>query len=392
VTNLKLPLSFNDGKWLIELVQSAGGEARFVGGCVRDLLLDKIPADIDLATTLTPDKLVSLLNQHQVKTSLTGFDFGTITAIVHSLPYEITTLRKDLACDGRHARVIYSEDWHEDAERRDFTINAMSCTAGGIVYDYFDGLTDLNQQKVRFVGNADQRISEDYLRILRFFRFSAYYANDLDQAGLDASIKYASQIVNLSRERIRQEMLKLFASPGLLPVFRTMHQQGITAVIGLDSQLDFVALENLLKLEQELSLQISPLLRLGVLLHRSPKPDWRLSNHEQHYLSNLYLRENFDETQLKQLIRKYTNQFVTDLVLLHWAYDISSDYTNHLLLAQKFGAPTFPLKGGDLIKLGLTPGSHIGQLLKQAENYWEENDYRPTYDELFEYVRKFLEK
>ena len=183
-------------------------EARFVGGCVRDLILNKPINDVDISTPLHPEKVIELLELNGIKTMPTGLQHGTITAIYKSYHVEITTLRRDVTCDGRHAEVEFTDDWKQDAARRDFTMNALSCSVDGTIHDYFDGLSDLKNGVIRFVGNADNRIKEDALRILRLFRFSGRYNLIITNDALDACTRNAHTIKVLSGERIQSEMFR----------------------------------------------------------------------------------------------------------------------------------------------------------------------------------------
>ena len=213
---------------VIKYLNDAGGQVRLVGGVVRDTLLGLPVKDIDMATDFTPAQVTSVLESHGVKIIPTGINFGTVSAFINKEVFEITTLRKDLLCDGRRASVEYSKDFREDAARRDFTINALSyCPIKHEIYDYFSGIDDLNNRKVIFIGTADERIKEDYLRILRFFRFSCKYANKIDDEALEACVRFKAQLKLLSGERIKSEMdniLSLERSPYIL---ETMYDSGI---------------------------------------------------------------------------------------------------------------------------------------------------------------------
>lgn len=197
---------------IMHLLNPDGLQTMFVGGCVRNTLLSQKVEDIDLATQLTPDKVTSLLEDASVKVIPTGLDHGTVTAVIDGKAFEITTLRQDVETDGRHAVIRFSESWEEDARRRDFTINALYMDMNGGVYDPLDqGLADIESQTFVFVGDAEQRIKEDYLRILRYFRFHALYGKgDMDTHALDACRKHAGRVEGLSRERITQEFLKIW--------------------------------------------------------------------------------------------------------------------------------------------------------------------------------------
>ncbi len=222
----KLP---NEVKVLFEIF---GDEIRLVGGSVRDLLLEKKVNDFDFATRLLPQETTKILEKNKIKAVPTGVKFGTITAVVNGKNFEITTLRKDSETDGRHCSPEFVDDYFLDAARRDFTINALYLDSAGLITDYFDGISDLENKKVKFIGDANKRIEEDFLRILRFFRFSNEYAQDLDIEGLAACVKQKENLKKLSRERIRAEFLKMLMSAkkeNLTAVWRVLERQNIAA-------------------------------------------------------------------------------------------------------------------------------------------------------------------
>ena len=220
-------LTAESSRKLMDVLTASGAEARFVGGCVRDALLGKIDADVDLdvATGLLPDQIIERLEAAEIKAIPTGIAHGTVTAIIAGQSFEITTLRKDVACDGRHADVQFTDDFELDAKRRDFTINAMSTDRLGRLFDYFGGVEDLKAGRIRFVGNAEERVREDYLRILRFFRFYARFGRPpADQQALQACKVEAAGLARLSGERIRSEMLKLLASGNAVAALTLMSE------------------------------------------------------------------------------------------------------------------------------------------------------------------------
>lgn len=220
---------------LMEILGSCGMNSRIVGGCVRDNLLGLPSYDIDIASPLRPEEVISLLATHKIKTIPTGLNFGTVTALLGDETFEITSLRKDIKCDGRHAIVEFTEDFALDAARRDFTINALSyCIAEGKIYDYYNGLEDMQAGKVRFIGEPAERIKEDYLRILRFFRFSARYSNQIDEKGLQACLDYKHKLAELPRERINIEMDKMLGAKNAAPVLSAMIKGGVEVMDGLE--------------------------------------------------------------------------------------------------------------------------------------------------------------
>src|SRR5271170_2242074 len=211
----------------LEVLNGEGEETRLVGGAVRDLALGETAVDFDLTTTATTDEVVRRAREAGFKVALTGVSHGTVTIVVDGRPLQTTTLREDVETDGRWAKVAFGRDFAADAQRRDFTINALSLTADGTVHDYVGGLGDLRARRVRFIGEADARIREDYLRILRFFRFSARFAaSGLDPEGLSAAIRARDGLARLSRERVRAEFLKLLAAPRPGDIAQTMSESG----------------------------------------------------------------------------------------------------------------------------------------------------------------------
>lgn len=217
---------------IIEIINNAEGNARIIGGAVRDALLDKFPFDIDIATSLKPDQLISLFENHKIKTIPTGIKFGTITVIYEDESFQITTLRKDVECDGRHAEVEYTDDYEEDAKRRDFTINALSyCPIKSEIYDYFDGIEDLKNKKVIFIGDPNERICEDYLRILRFYRFTSSYGDEMDYKGGKACYDHRQMLLTLSKERIKSEIDKIILSEKSVYGLSMLDSQNIVSLI-----------------------------------------------------------------------------------------------------------------------------------------------------------------
>src|SRR3954468_20033313 len=261
-------------KKLLGALGTDAGETRYVGGCVRDTLLGLEVSDVDLATKLTPETVIDRLRKAGIKSVPTGLAHGTITAVIGGAPVEVTTLRRDVATDGRRATIAYTEDWREDAARRDFTINALSADpARGDVFDYFNGEADLPPRRVRFIGDPLTRIAEDHLRILRFFRFHARFgAGEPDPAALDACTSRANDLMALSRERIADELTKLLALPDPAGAVRLMIERGILKPVLPEIGADAVErLERLIRREREAGVGPHPLRRLAALLPAEPE-------------------------------------------------------------------------------------------------------------------------
>src|SRR5262245_18961152 len=250
---------------VLALLDSDGEEARIVGGAVRNALMNRSVAEIDVATTAVPDEVIRRARLANIKFAPTGVEHGTVTLIIDGRPYEVTTLREDVETFGRKARVVFGRDWSRDAARRDFTINALSVTADGMVYDYTGGLEDLVHRRVRFIGAADRRIAEDYLRILRFFRIhAAYGTGPVDRDGLRACIAGRAGLKQLSAERIRSEMLKRLDSDGASLALREMGDGGLLLDL-LGGVTYHAAFDAMVVAEQQLALEPEPIRRLAAL-------------------------------------------------------------------------------------------------------------------------------
>lgn len=370
---------------LIAVLDRDGEEARVVGGAVRNALLGMAVADIDIATTAVPDEVIRRLEAHGFKAVPTGIDYGTVTAVVDGHSFEVTTLRRDIETDGRHAKVAFGRDWRADAERRDFTINALSATRDGTVYDYVGGLADLSARRVRFIGDARQRIAEDYLRILRFFRFHAAYSDGghPDAAGLQACIAGRKGLKRISRERVRMELMKLLLAPHAVPSLIPMNDAGLlVCVLGGVGYLG--AFENMTKVEAAAGLAPDPVRRLGALGLAVPEDAERLA-HKLHLTASERARlvsmgEGWrqiapgDEKAARALLYRLGPTHYTDRVLLAWAH---SDATAHAeawrslaTLPQRWTAPAFPLGAADFLARGMAPGPALGAALRAAEQAW----------------------
>jgi len=377
-----------------------GQEVRFVGGCVRDALLGLAVSDVDMATPDQPAEVMRLLARAGIKTVATGLSHGTITAISGGKPYEVTTLRTDVETFGRHARVAFTDDWRADAARRDFTMNALSCNARGELWDYFGGIADARAGRVRFVGDPRERIAEDYLRLLRFFRFLAHYGRgEVDAVALAAASEAAPKLAQLSGERIRDELLKLLAARDPIATLRLMQQQRILASVLPEAQ-EVGRLERLLTLHPD----ADPLLRLAALLACDSDcaltiaARLRLSNAERDRLAELCrrplaIRAGMERKALRRKLYRHGRNSIVD-----WLYLAASDAKSsraqlerdlHELAQQPDLA--FPLRGRDLLALGARSGPELGQLLKELESWWIARDFEPDRAALLEEARHRLQ-
>jgi poly(A) polymerase len=374
---------------LLEALMAGGRPARFVGGCVRDGLLglDQAGRDLDLATPEPPERVIALLEAAGLKAIPTGLAHGTVTAVTDARRFEITTLRRDLATDGRHASVAFTEDFEADAARRDFTINAMSCDREGRLFDYFGGRADLAAGRVRFVGPAAARIAEDYLRILRFFRFLAHYGQPpADAEALRACTAAAPEIARLSGERVQAEMRKLLEAKDPLPALDLMVETGVLAQVFLAATPARDRLARLLALAPDADW----LLRLAALLRGQARAAgelasrWRLSGRDVERL--LILAENplpalrATTAARRQALHRRGAERYADLVRLAAAEDPAKDagaaLAEALAESARWQPKTLPITGHDVMALGVPAGPAIGEVLAKVEDWWTSQDFR----------------
>jgi poly(A) polymerase len=375
---------------LLAVLDRDGEEARAIGGAVRDALLGRTPDEIDVATTALPPEVIRRTEAAGFKAVPTGIEHGTVTIVIDSRPFEVTTLRQDVETFGRHAAVRFGRDWRADAERRDFTINALSVTSEGTVHDYVGGLADLAERRVRFIGEAATRIAEDYLRILRFFRFHAIYGQGLpDPAGLTAAIAGRDGLERLSRERVRMELMKLLKAPHAVPTLAVMAEAGIlVSVIGGVPLL--ASLSNLIKCEAAVGLAPDPVRHLGALavqVSEDAERLWhrlRLSNGEHARLAAMgdawwRVDPTIGEQGAHALLYRLKPEPYTDRVLLAWSRATAgaTDAAWHELatLPARWTAPRFPVRAADLIARGVSKGPRLGAALRAAEEAWIAADF-----------------
>jgi poly(A) polymerase len=372
---------------LLSVLDRDGEEARVVGGAVRNALLGEPVAEFDVATTAVPDEVVSRVAAAGFKPVPTGIAHGTVTVVIDKHPFEVTTLRKDVETYGRHAKVEFGRDWQADAERRDFTINALSVARDGTLYDYTGGLDDLAQRRIRFIGDPANRIAEDYLRILRFFRFHAAYGSGrLDAAGLAACIAGRDGLDQLSRERVRMEMMKLLIAARAAPTLAVMAHAGLLLRV-LGGVPYLAAFENMAKSEAAMSIAPDAIRRLGALgvaIAEDAERLWqklRLANNEHERLASMgdgwwQIAPASDETNAKALLYRLGPQNFTDRVLLGWARSEApshdSEWCRLAALPQRWTAPAFPLKAADFMKRGVPQGPALGKVIAAAEQAWIE--------------------
>ncbi len=387
----------HDAPWLtsgpaarvLALLNGDGEEARVVGGAVRNALLKLPIGDIDIATTALPEEVMRRARSAGIKSVPTGIDHGTVTLVVDAHPVEVTTLREDTETFGRKARVAFGRDWVMDAQRRDFTMNGLSADAAGVVHDYVGGLEDVAARRVRFIGDPDQRIAEDYLRILRFFRIhAAFGAGAPDRGGYLACIRGRAGLAGLSSERMRMELLKLLVADGALGAASAMVESGL-----LQSIVGGVAytgpLAAMIMLERELELKPDPIRRLAavaVAVTEDAKriaARLRLSNAEAKALDSMGHRwwrlARKDEQDARRLLYRLGVEPYRDRLLLSWARagrDKEAPRWRQLAtLPQRWRAPKFPLKAADFIARGMAEGPALGHVLTLAEDAWLAADF-----------------
>ena len=390
-----------DAPWLrsgaaarvLALLNGDGEEARVVGGAVRNALLKIPPGDVDIATTALPDEVVRRAKAAGIKSVPTGIEHGTVTLVVEAQPFEVTTLREDTETFGRKAKVAFGRDWVRDAERRDFTINGLSVDATGLVHDHVGGLKDIEARRVRFIGDAGQRIAEDYLRILRFFRMhAAYGVGEPDRAGYLACIGGREGLAHLSAERVRMEMLKLLVAEGALGAVTAMADAGLllTIVGGVTYTGPFAAM---IAAERELGLAPHAVRRLAALTvavtedAKRVAARLRLSNSENKMLDSMGHRwwrlAGMDELRARQRLYRLGEEQYRDRLMLAWARSGESQKADHgvdywrefATLPERWTAPKFPLSAADFISRGIAEGPALGHVLTLAEDAWLAADF-----------------
>jgi len=369
---------------LLALLSAGDGEARVAGGAVRNALLGEKIADIDIATTLPPWRVTELVTRAGLSVHATGLAHGTVTVVVHvgdeTHAFEVTTLRVDTETDGRRAKVAFTNDWVADATRRDFTINAMFCDADGTVHDPLGGYDDLVSRTVRFAGDPDARITEDYLRILRFFRFHARYGTgDMDGTALKACIDHKSALSHLSGERVRAEILKLLIARNAIETIAVMDRHGIFQC-AFPAELRLAPLEHMRAIDDANDLPADGELRLCVLIdpHQAPLDRLRLSNEQRDRILTVPTDESLSpglrDAERKIVLYQMGKDRFRDAVRCRWALsDDAIDDTGWLdllRLPDNWPVPVFPVKGGDLIKLGINSGPELGDKLQALEDWW----------------------
>lgn len=394
------PPRLSEAGWLIRpetkavfaALKAGGVDARAVGGAVRNALMGLPVKDVDIATPAVPAVVIRLAEAAGLRAIPTGLQHGTVTIVSDHVPYEVTTLRRDVETDGRHAKVSFTDDWAEDARRRDFTINALYCGADGKVFDPLGGYPDLAAKRVRFIGDAHERIREDYLRILRFFRFTAEYTSERpDGEGLLACVAEKSGLKRISGERIRAEMLRLLKAPNAVRTVAVMAESGILSeFIAHPPHLPVLA--KLAEIETASTRQADDVLRLAALTISRPgdalalKERLKLSNDEFERLARASMPDpSFDpktgEVEARKFIYRYGDIAFSDGALLDWSRSAdpvaSPERRARLQIAAQWKPPLLPIRGSDLVALGVPEGPRVGHVMSAFETWWMDEDF-PT--------------
>lgn len=391
-----------------------GADVRFVGGCIRDAIIKRPVSDIDIGTPEPPEQVINRLKAANIKAIPTGIEHGTVTAVVHGKAFEITTLRCDIETDGRRAVVAYTDDWIVDSSRRDFTFNALSANRDGDIFDYHDGLSDLAHGRVRFVGRADDRVEEDYLRILRYFRFFAHYGrHPYNSAAFNACRKHAAELSQISAERISHEILKTLIASDPTDAFTMMRDAHVLEYV-LPEATAFGTLRAASWLASRGividGLKPDPIRRLGAVL--TPGVDvttiakrLKLSNRERKRLVAMTtlapdLLTPSDARATHQLIHEHGNEAVADAGILAWAArlaengrlnpDETAARRAQLETSSAWTPPAFPISGDDVRALGVSPGPDIGVALRTVEDWWLDGDFTSDRDACLLQLKQIL--
>jgi len=402
---------------LFRALESGGKQARFVGGCIRNAIYNIPVKDIDIATPEPPHRVIKLLETANITVIPTALEYGTVTAIINSVRYEITTLRIDQENHGRQATVSYTNDWVADALRRDFTINTLSSTIEGNLFDPLSGLDDLNQRYVRFVGNAKERIEEDLLRLLRFFRFHATFGCEkIDPDAISACRELAPRLIELSSERVQSELFKILDSPRPANTLALMDNEQILKYV-LPEATDFGRLKMLSWIETKFSnnesIRPDKLRRLAAVLnldrtgHTALAKRLRLSNKQSLRLATMTKSTQLPVPELNKLRRHQAlydlgaNNF-RDQALLSWAHEkntvlnLPPERNKHWLDlindVGKWQKPSFPIKGSDARKLGLKQGPAVGKALEKVEIWWRKGDFQANKRQCIKQLRQVIER
>lgn len=369
------------------------GSARYVGGCVRNTLMGRTVDDVDIATQLEPDAVIAALEAAGIKAVPTGIEHGTVTAVANGKPFEITTLRRDVETDGRRAVVAFTDDWAEDAARRDFRLNAIYAEADGTLHDPTGGgIEDAGAGRVIFIGDADTRLREDYLRILRFFRFNAWYGAGIDLDGLAACRRQRDGLAQIARERIWKELKKLLSAPDPADAVSAMAECKVLYLIlpeveGLDGLHDLRVSEMMCGVAADPMLRLMALIPCTAQAVMATSEALRLSNAEADRLTawaadNVPDVTRFTGRSLRHALYWHGKQVIADHALLSGA-----DVRDHLAAIRLWQRPDFPVGGEDALAAGLE-GKAVGEALRALEEWWMGEDFQPDREALLDRLAK----
>ena len=370
---------------LRKIFQLEGFDIAIVGGAVRDHIMEIAPKDIDFCTDATPSQQIDIYKKYNYRYIPTGIDHGTITVVINDVSYEITTLRKDVETDGRHAKVEFTSDWKTDLARRDLTINAMMMTLDGNIIDPYNGRSDLEKGIIRFVGNADDRIKEDYLRILRWFRFLGRYGDfyeNVHTQQLESIKQNVHGLKNISVERIWSEIKKIISHYYACKILFAMKNVGVFDVIMPpgDYAFDYLSLSYAKTITNDPAVLMMAWIGYDTDKIEKIYEDWHWSNAE--YNHAFWICDNIGKINYHRMIAVNNDpkEWVIELVKLNKESDA---YVKRL---EEWSYTPFPINGGDLLKIGILPGPQIGQVLKSLKDIWAMHGYNMTKNQLLMYV------
>ena len=392
---------------VLKIFMIFGENIRLVGGSVRDLILAKKVNDYDFACKFLPEKIEKILKENNIKSIPTGLKYGTITAVINHKNFQITTLRKDENQKGRDCDVNFVEDFYEDAKRRDFTINALYLDSLGEIHDYFNGLTDLENHKVRFILDPKTRIQEDYLRILRFLRFSCDYADEIDKEGLNACLQFKNSLEKLSKERVREEFLKIISSQNSLQIINVLtivKEQKIDEILWRSS-IDVEAFKQFLNLENYIEKNDLKLIKIAVIFLnldldlKNFNKNFCLTKIEKKFLQNCliflqkYHSKNIEEVDINQIAVEYSKNFTLNFYIIFYCKNFSKISQNHLENIMKYitnlQVPIFLFKIIDLEEINC-PKSKFSSILKALKIKWAQSNFELSFDQLLNEAKNLL--
>lgn len=373
---------------LFNLLLKVGDEIRLVGGCVRNYILGKDIDDYDLATKYKPQELIKILSKNNLKYYESGIDFGTITVIINNKPFEITSLRKDIKTDGRHAKVEFTDDYRIDAERRDFTINALYCDADCNIYDYFGGFSDLKKGILRFIGNPEERIIEDNLRILRFFRFYSYYVYSLDYKSFKACAKYAKSVNNLSKERIAKEFNKIFESKYPMSSLSKMQNIDILQTI-FNKKLTFKSLEIFYSLVNTVEyFNCNYLLPIALLIFENNiEYKFLITKKEKDFVKTLTrnILQKIDNFELKKLLFELSDRdMVKNIIVMNICLNYKKEYLDLIKEIDSIEVPEFKMNGNILEMHGFRNKKEYSKILNSMKQIFIDSNFSLDTHEILE--------